>query len=86
MNKEDLSNKPLARAPICAAARATMKKAKKEGKSVLCDSCQVDEYVVCPATGHVICTKRKDFGWMPAPFGAAACGLYVRKEKETADA
>ena len=86
MKKEDLSNKPLARAPICAEARAKMKKAKKEGKPLLCDSCQVEEYVVCPATGHAICTKRKEFGWMPAPFTIAACGLYTQKEEAAAHA
>ncbi len=63
-----------------------MKKAKKEGKSVLCASCKVHKYTVCPATGHAICSKRKDMGWIPAPFTIAACGLYTQKEEAAAHA
>jgi len=63
-----------------------MKKAKKEGKKPLCESCDVEKCTMCSATGHVICTKRKDMGWIPVPFNIAACGLYTEKEKIPAHA
>ena len=81
MGKEDLPKKPLARAPVCIEARAQIKKAKKEGKKPLCESCEVQKFTTCPATGHAICSKRKDMGWIPVPFTAAACGLYTQKEE-----
>jgi hypothetical protein len=72
--------KPLPRelASITAVARA--KKAKKEGVPPLCGSCSVKKHTICPNTGHVICSKRKDTGWVPIPFTAAACGLFISAE------
>jgi len=81
VGKEDLPKKPWPRERCSIIARAAIKQAKKEGKKPLCESCDVEKCTLCSATGHVICTKRKDVGWIPVPFTVAACGLYTEKEK-----
>ena len=81
VGKEDLPKKPLPRERCSIIARAAIKQAKKEGKEPLCASCEVQKFTMCPATGHAICSKRKDIGWVPVPFTTAGCGLYLPKEK-----
>jgi len=86
VGKEDLPKKPWPRERCAIIARAAIKQAKKEGKSPLCESCAVEKCTVCPATGHVICSKRKYLGWIPVPFNVVACGLYTEKESAPAHA
>jgi len=84
VGKEDLPKKPLSRERCSIIARAAIKQAKKEGKKPLCESCEVQKFTMCPATGHMICSKRKDTGWIPVPFTTPACGLYIKKETASA--
>ena len=86
MGKEELPKKPWPRERCSIIARAAIKQAKKEGKKPLCESCEVQKFTMCPATGHAICSKRKDMGWIQVPFTAASCGLYTQKEEAVAHA
>ena len=86
MGKEDLPKKPWPREQCSIVARATIKQAKKEGKQPLCESCGAHKFTICPATGHAICSRRKEMGWIPVPFTTVGCGLYTAKETAPAHA
>jgi len=71
--------KPLANEPCAIRARERLKEKKRAGVEPLCGQCAVKNYTVCAATGHVLCSKRKDFGWIPVPFGTEGCGLFSER-------
>jgi hypothetical protein len=76
--------KPLANELCSIRARANLKAAEQKGEHALCDSCEVKKYAICRATGHAICSKRKDIGWIPVPFSNDECGLYIAKAVQAA--
>lgn len=78
MNPE-LPKKPNPREPNAQLALRAMKAARKAGKKPLCASCSVKTCTLCMNTGYVICTPRKYTGWIPIPYEASQCGLYVDK-------
>lgn len=77
--EKPIPEKPLATEPCAIAARAAIKEARKKKQEPLCGGCDVNNFSICNATGHVLCSRRKAIGWIPVPFNAKGCGLYAAK-------